>query len=151
MGAYCASRPLSIVPMNLKFDVRVIRKGQEVTGWFPMAKGVANLYRYAEVSLAANGRYLDALAAVDDPAKAQQCLNNLGLRIRHNGRSYRGFNPIAKLDLRLFLSVLRGEYSIMGFRNKDIRHQFFSTHQRSQITSTPELPGFSFTKASSCS
>ena len=112
-------------PYEFKVRRRGIRKGQEVTGWFPMAKGVANLYRYAEVSLAANRRYLDALAAVDDPAKAQQCINNLGLRIRRNGRSYRGFNPIAKLDLQLFSSVLRGEYSIMGFRNKDIRHGLF--------------------------
>jgi hypothetical protein len=112
-------------PYEFKVRRQGIRKGQEVTGWFPMAKGVANLYRYTEVSLAANGRYLDALAAVDDPAKAQQCMNNLGLRIRRNGRSYRGFNPIAKLDLQLFLSVLRGEYSIMGFRNKDIRHVLF--------------------------
>ncbi len=34
-----------------------------------MAKGVANFYRYVEISFAANSRYLDALATVDDPAK----------------------------------------------------------------------------------
>ena len=112
-------------PYEFKVRRRGRRKGQAVTGWFPMAKGVANLYRYAEVSLAANARYLDALAAVDDPSKAQQHLNNLGRRIRHNGKSYRGFNPVAKLDLQLFLSVLRGEYSIMGFRNRDIRLKLF--------------------------
>jgi hypothetical protein len=112
-------------PYEFKVRRRGRRKGQEVIGWFPMAKGVANLYRYAEVSSAANARYLDALAAVDDPAKAQQHLNNLGRSVRRNGKSYRGFNPVAKLDLQLFLSVLRGEHSIMGFRNRDIRLELF--------------------------
>ncbi|MCF8084706.1 MAG: hypothetical protein K9M96_16600, partial [Deltaproteobacteria bacterium] len=112
-------------PYEFKVRRRGRRNGQEVTGWFPMAKGVANLYRYAEVSLAANGRYLDALSAVDDPQKAQQHLINIGRRVRHNGKSFRGFNPVAKMDLQLFLSVLRGEYSIMGFRNRNIRIQLF--------------------------
>jgi len=123
-------------PYEFKVRRRSLRNGQEVIGWFPMAKRVANLYRYAEVSLAANERYLDALAAVNNPAKAQQHLQNLGKSVRRNGRSYRGFNPVAKLDLQLFLSVLRGEHSIMGFRNRDIRVQLFPntkdtiTHRR---------------------
>jgi len=112
-------------PYEFKVRRRGRRKGQTVTGWFPMAKGVANLYRYAELSFAANARYLNALAALDDPSHAQQHLNHLGRRVRRNGRSYRGFNPVAKLDLQLFLAVLRGEHSIMGFRNRDIRLKFF--------------------------
>ena len=90
-----------------------------------MAKGVANLYRYAEVSLAANARYLQALADVQDPAAAQQHLGKMGNPIRRNGRSYRGLNPIAKLDVQLFAAVLRAEHFIMGFRNRDIRRQLF--------------------------
>ncbi len=44
------------------------KKGQQVLDWFPLRKGVANLWRYAEVSLQANRRYLEALAVVDGPA-----------------------------------------------------------------------------------
>jgi len=112
-------------PYEFKVRRRGRRKGQEVTGWFPMAKGIANLYRYAEVSFASNERYLDALSTVNDPAKAQQQIQKLSGRVHRNGRSYRGFNPISKLDLQLFLSVLRGEHCIMGFRNHDIRVQLF--------------------------
>ncbi len=116
--------------INRPYEFRVRRRGrrngQEVTDWFPMAKGVANLYRYAEVSLAANGRYLNALAAVDDPAKVQGLVHDLGRRLQYNGRSYRGFNPVSKFDLKLFSSVLRGEHSIMGFRNRDIRVGLFA-------------------------
>jgi hypothetical protein len=115
--------------INRPYEFRVRRRGrrngQEVTGWFPMAKGVANLYRYAEVSFAANARYLDSLAAVNDPSKAQKHLNSLGRSVRRNGKSYRGFNPVAKPDRQLFVSVLRGEHAIMGFRNRDIRLELF--------------------------
>lgn len=114
-------------PYEFKIRRRGRRKGQEVLGWFPMAKGVANLYRYAEVSLAANTRYLDALSTVGDPAQAQHLLQNLATPISHNGRSYRGFNPAAKKDVDLFAAVLRGEHAIMGFRNRDILHHLFST------------------------
>jgi hypothetical protein len=116
-------------PYEFKVRRRGRRKGQEVTGWFPMAKGVANLYRYAEVGFAANERYLDALSTVKDPAKAQQHLQKLSARVHRNGRSFRGFNPISKIDLQLFLSVLRGEHSIMGFRNQDIRVQLFPNNK----------------------
>jgi hypothetical protein len=102
------------------------RNGQLVICWFPMAKGIASLYRYAEASLAANSRYLDALATVDDPAKVNRRLNHLGPCIECNGRSYRGFNPVDKFDPKLILSELRKEDSIMGFRSRDIRPKLFA-------------------------
>ena len=49
-----------------------------------MAKGVANLYLYAEISFTANSQYLDALATVDDPTKVQQHLKDLGRRVQRN-------------------------------------------------------------------
>jgi hypothetical protein len=104
---------------------RGTRRGKQVLGWFPMAKGVANLYRYAEVSLAANRRYLDALAVVDDPAEARLQVRSLARPARQNGRAYRGFNPAAEADVQLFAVVLRGEHAIHGFRNADVRHRLF--------------------------
>ena len=35
-----------------------------------MNKSVINLYRYREVALAANERYLDALSVVENPGRA---------------------------------------------------------------------------------
>lgn len=113
-------------PYEFRVRRRGRRKGQELLGWFPMAKGVANLYRYAEVSRAANSGYLNALSTVEDPAQAQHQLQKLANPISHNGRSYRGFNPAAKKDVDLFAAVLRGEHAIMGFRNRDILQQLFS-------------------------
>jgi hypothetical protein len=116
-------------PYEFKVRRHGLRRGKPILGWFPMAKGVANLYRYAEVSLAANGRYLTALSTVEDPARAQEHLLGLGAALRRAGRSYRGFNPLSRLDLGLFSAVLRGEYTIMGFRNRDIRLQLYPKAQ----------------------
>jgi hypothetical protein len=52
-------------PREFKIRRKGIRHGCEVTGWFPMAKRVANMERYAEVSLTANTRYMQALKPID--------------------------------------------------------------------------------------
>jgi len=113
-------------PYEFKVRRHGQRKGRQVLGWFPMSKGVSNLYRYAEVSRAANGRYLEALSPVGDPSQAQQHLQTLANAVLQNGRSYRGFNPAAKRDIDLFAAVMRGENTIMGFRNRDILRQLFN-------------------------
>jgi hypothetical protein len=105
-----------------EFKVRRLgkRNGQLQMGWYPMAKGVANLYRYAEVSLAANHRYLQALAVVDDPSAAYGLLQRVCRPVTHNGRRRRGLNPLRSDDLALFAAALRGEHAIHGFRNRDL-------------------------------
>ena len=131
-------------PYEFKIRRHGIRQGRVVTDWFPMAKGVGNLYRYAEVCRAANHRYLDALAVVPHPGQARQSLHDLGRRIRHAGRSYRGFNPLSGPDAALFAAVLRGEHAIHGFRNRDIRACLFPhapdpAQQRRQAARTSRL------------
>jgi hypothetical protein len=83
-------------PYEFKVRRRAGRRGRRTLGWHPLPKGVAFLPRYATVSAAANQRYLDALAVVDDPAPAHRALDRLlqPVRDRH-GRSSRAFNPAA--------------------------------------------------------
>ena len=47
-----------------------------MVGWFAMSKGVANLYRYAQVSQRANDRYLEGLAVVNDVGVGQRELDS---------------------------------------------------------------------------
>ncbi len=99
------------------------RNGQRVLAWFPMAKRVTNLYRYAEVSLAANKRYIEALSVVDDPAAAYRVLDSVCQPTTSNGRRRRGLNPLRRDDVALFTATLRGEHFIRGFANRDLaRH-----------------------------
>jgi hypothetical protein len=112
-------------PTQFKVRRRATHKGKKQMRWCQMAKGVANLYRYAEVSMTANRRYLNALAVVDDPLQANQSIHTLAQAVRKQGRAYRGFNPADQDDAKLFAAVMRGEHAIKGFRNRDIRHLLF--------------------------
>ena len=118
----CVLRIETVINHPYEFRVRREgkRHGQWVMGWYPMAKRVTNLYRYAEVCLSANRAYLDALSAVDDPAEAYRRLNALCEPVTKNGRRRRGLNPLRQDDVALFAAVLRGEHLIHGFRNRDL-------------------------------
>jgi hypothetical protein len=112
----------TVINHPYEFKVRRMgrRKGQEVMGWYPMTKGVGRFYRYAEVAAAANRRYLEALAAVDDPAQAVRKLTKLCKPATYGGRKRRGLHPLRKDDRELFRAVLRGEHAVGGFCNRDI-------------------------------
>ena len=112
-------------PREFKVRRQGVRQGCEVIGWFPLCKGVANLFRYAEICRGANRRYLDALATVEPPVEAMCGLRHLARSKRRGGRSYRGFNPVAEDDLQLFAAIFRGEHALSGVRNKNVRRQLF--------------------------
>jgi hypothetical protein len=97
------------------------RDGTTSMGWFAMCKGVGNLHNYQRHALACNQRYLQALAAVEDPTPSYDDLKHLTERQRDKGRSYAGFNPAREEEARLFAAVLAGDHIAQGFRNKDIR------------------------------
>jgi hypothetical protein len=97
------------------------RDGTTTLGWYAMCKGVGNLHHYQSHALACNHRYLEALAAVDDPTPGYDDLRELTEPRRHQGRSYAGFNPAREQEARLFAAVLAGDHIAQGFRNQDIR------------------------------
>jgi hypothetical protein len=107
-------------PREFKIRRKGIRNGNEVTGWFPMAKRVANMERYAEVSLTANKRYIQALSAIDDPTAAFRFLHELGSRKKEKGKSVRALNPLSEVDAQLLNAVFRGEHTLRGFKSNEI-------------------------------
>lgn len=113
-----------------EFHVRRLgkRNGELVNGWFPMAKRVTNLGRYAEVSSSSNRRYLEALSVVDDPSEGYRLLDRVCERTSRDGRRHRALNPLSRHDVATFSAVLRGEHSIHGFRNRDIARHLGQPH-----------------------
>jgi hypothetical protein len=120
----------TVINNSKEFKVRRprLRDGQMVMVWSPMNKGVSNLYRYQQVAMAANQRYLNALAAIQPPPPTAADLHRLGESCQHAGRSYAGFNPARQRDLQLFQSLCCGQHLLHGFRNADIRQDLFSNH-----------------------
>ncbi len=76
--------------------------------WVPMGKSISNLYRYAEVSKAANQRYLDAIALADIKGDCINEVEKLCMRIEKGNRIFSGFNPLSEETELLFGAVFNG-------------------------------------------
>jgi hypothetical protein len=94
--------------------------------WMPMRKGIADLHRRAEVSQAANDRYLDAMVSVENTTPLGKLVDSLCRPSVQNGRRFRAFNPHAPDDAKLIEAISRGEFTIAGFRNRDLRPLLFA-------------------------
>ena len=70
---------------------------------------------------AANRRYLEFLGTLDDPTAGVKRLEKIAERVHDQGRSHRGFNLFDGDDLDLFQAISRGQFTISGFRNRDLR------------------------------
>lgn len=115
-------------PEDFRVRKFVTRKGNTQAEWVAMRKGVAYLFRYREVSALANARYLNALAAVEDPTQAKRDLDRITTKKKDAaGRSCPGFNPLARSDAELFRALANGEHCLRGFTNRDIRNKLQST------------------------
>lgn len=96
-------------------------------GWRVLRRGVVDLPRRAQVSRAANERYLGALAVVKAKTPLSQAVQHLCQPMRQQGQRYRALNPWSQADGKLLEVVNRGEFAINGFRNRDLRERLFST------------------------
>lgn len=93
--------------------------------WRPMRKGIADLHRRAQVSEAANGRYLDALAQVDDDTPLAEIFDQVAKPVTWHGRRVRSFDVGKSDDIELLQAISRGEFSTNGFRNRDLRPRLY--------------------------
>jgi len=109
-------------------DLRVYRPRegdpQGACAWRRMRRGIADLHRRAQVSRRATERYLDALAEVDDDTTLEELVRRLGQRPKWNGRCVRALRPFAE-DRPWLEAVSRGEFTLNGFRNRDLQARFF--------------------------
>jgi hypothetical protein len=93
--------------------------------WVPMGKTIANLYRYAQVSQAANRRYLDAVSLAEPKRESIVEIEKICNRVSSGNRVFSGMNPISKEVEQIFLAVMNGGNHINGFTNASIRNHLF--------------------------
>jgi hypothetical protein len=89
--------------------------------WRKLRKGIADLRRRAAVGEAANRRYLEALATVDDPRPLADLIAPVCRSVAWHRARARALNPLAPGDAALLQAVSRGEFALNGFRNRDLR------------------------------
>ena len=111
--------------INNPREFRILRvftddAGRRERRWCEMGKGVANVWRYFQVGIASNHRYLDALAAAPLKGEGVAALDALCRSRTKDGRHHARFNPLSPADRELFRAVLAGGHAITGFRNADL-------------------------------
>ena len=101
------------------------KKGIGKKEWLRLRKGVADLHRRAEISQKSNERYLETLAAVDHDQPLGETVRPICQPTEWQGRRVRGLQPLGPDDSRLLAAVIRGEFALNGFRNRDLRPLLF--------------------------
>jgi hypothetical protein len=116
--------------INKVQDMKVFRRPEgEATrprAWLPLRKGIADIRRRARISQAANGRYLDALAEVHATQSLGDLTDDICRPTQWNGKRVRALRPWSPEDARLLEVVARPEFSVNGFRNRDLRPLLFA-------------------------
>jgi hypothetical protein len=94
--------------------------------WQVLRRSVGDLHRRAQICHAINGRYLEALASVRPGRSLADIANSVCRPIQKDGRRYRGLNPWADPDAALLQVINRGEWTVSGFRNRDLRSALYA-------------------------
>jgi hypothetical protein len=82
--------------------------------------------RRAEVSQKGNDRYLAAWASGDDSATLQDLTQRLERPKTWKRHRVRALHPFSDPDGSLLQAVSRGEFTLRGFRNKDLQRLLFA-------------------------
>jgi hypothetical protein len=89
--------------------------------WQRLRKGVSDLYRRTEISQQSNERYLESLAAIATPTLLGDVAGKVCRPTEWQGRRVRALQPLGEADGALLAAVVRGEFAVNGFRNRDLR------------------------------
>lgn len=117
--------------INDPSDFKVYRRAegdpQSKLAWRLLRKGVVDMPRRGQVSQAANERYLEAMASVENTPVLSELAEPLCKSVpgKSKGQRARGLNPLSSQDATLLQAVSRGEFTINGFRNRDIHMILF--------------------------
>ena len=98
---------------------------QERLRWLRLRRGVADLWRRGQVSQPANRRYLEALASVTGKTPLREEALQVCRVCTVAGRRYRALNPWSPDDGALLEAVSRGEFTLAGLRNRDLRRLLY--------------------------
>jgi hypothetical protein len=93
--------------------------------WRELRRSVSDFHRRSEVSRKATERYLTALAAVHVQIRLAEQAAQVCRPVRRNGHRYRALNPLGEGDAELMTIVNRAEFSLNGFRNRDLRSHLY--------------------------
>lgn len=86
-----------------------------------LKRNIYSLSFLADNLKASNKRYLEFISAFDNKEVGRKRLEKVTSSKSENNRNYKGFNFFNDDDLTLLMAIIRGEFNINGFRNKNLQ------------------------------
>jgi hypothetical protein len=130
--------------INDPMDFKVFRPKEggpkEERSWRYMRKGIADIYRRAQISQSSNNRYIEALSALDTDNSLYDLVTPVCKPVVWKSKRVRALHPWSNEDRDLLKAVSHGEFCINGFRNRDLRNilksgSYQSVEERKHATS----------------
>lgn len=87
----------------------------------PLKKNIYSLSFLTDNLKASNRRYLEFISAFDNKEVGRKRLEDVTSSKSENNRNYKGFNFFSIEDLLVLTAIVRGEFNINGFRNKNMQ------------------------------
>jgi hypothetical protein len=89
--------------------------------WRQLRRGIADMPRRAQVSLAASGRHLEALAQFECEETLGEQLAPLSRRRKHRGKPVRGLRLFESVEMAGLGALNKAEGCVQGIRHRDMR------------------------------
>ena len=99
----------------------VHRDGSKSHEMASLKKNIYSLTFLTDNLKLANRRYLEFISAFDNKEVGRKRLEKVTSSKIENNRNYKGFNFFSKDDLAILMVMVRGEFNINGFRNKNLQ------------------------------
>lgn len=99
----------------------VHRDGTTSHDMAPLKKNIYSLAFLTDNLKASNKRYLEFISAFDNKEVGRKRLEDVTSSKSENNRNYKGFNFFSIEDLLILTAIVRGEFNINGFRNKNMQ------------------------------
>jgi uncharacterized membrane protein len=87
----------------------------------PLKKNIYSLSFLTDNLKASNRRYLEFISAFNNKEVGRERLEKITSSKSENNRNYKGFNFFNADDLTILMAIVRGEFNINGFRNKNMQ------------------------------
>jgi len=94
--------------------------------WYRLRKGVADLYRRADICQKVNQRYLNALAVVDTDTTLEELIAAIQRPVIQQQKRHRALQPFSEPDVQLLEAIGRGDFLIEGLRNRDLQDLLYA-------------------------
>jgi DNA-binding MarR family transcriptional regulator len=99
----------------------VVHRDGTTSQMAPLNKNIYSLSFLTDNLKASNRRYLEFISAFDNKEVGRKRLEDVTSSKSENNRNYKGFNFFSYEDLLVLTAIVRGEFKINGFRNKNMQ------------------------------